>query len=466
MPRALDVDYLVVGAGATGMAFADALVTHSDVRVALVDRRHAPGGHWLDGYGFLRLHQASEFYGVASSVLGAGRVQRRGPEAGLSERATGAEVCAYYAQVMDRMVGSGRVEFFPASEHLGGRTFVSRLSGQRHEARDGCRVVDARYLSPDIPARTPPPFAVGDGVPVIPVNELVEITEPPGGFVVVGSGKTSTDAVVWLLGQGVDPGAITWVRPRDPWMLDRAVMQPDPAVFTGMAADVMAAAAAASTAEDMFLRLEDAGVMLRIDRCVIPTMAKVPTMGRWELELLRRVERVLRLGHLRAVENGRLVLADGEVTVPRGAVVVHCAAPGLKYPPLAPVWAPDAIRVQPVRAGFPCFGAALIGYVESTRVDDAEKNRVCPPSPYGDSPADWCRMQAIGGAAARSFGAERDIRAWADTVALNPAAVPPDQAGRPEVVEALTRFRAVVEDGLAGCRRLAAAAPPSRSAAP
>ena len=38
----LEVDYLVVGAGAAGMAFTDEILTHSDATVALVDRRHAP----------------------------------------------------------------------------------------------------------------------------------------------------------------------------------------------------------------------------------------------------------------------------------------------------------------------------------------------------------------------------------------------------------------------------------------
>ena len=65
----LDVDYLVVGAGAMGMGFADVLVDHSDARVAVVDRRHGAGGHWLEDYPFVRLHQASTFYGVASTVL-------------------------------------------------------------------------------------------------------------------------------------------------------------------------------------------------------------------------------------------------------------------------------------------------------------------------------------------------------------------------------------------------------------
>ena len=78
----METDYLVVGAGAMGMAFTDALIDHADVHVTLVDRRHAAGGHWQDAYPFVQLHQASVFYGVASTVLGSGAVQRAGPGGG------------------------------------------------------------------------------------------------------------------------------------------------------------------------------------------------------------------------------------------------------------------------------------------------------------------------------------------------------------------------------------------------
>ena len=53
----------------------NAVVDHADVHVTLVDRRPGPGGHWLDSYPFVQLHQASLFYGVASTVLGTGAVQ-------------------------------------------------------------------------------------------------------------------------------------------------------------------------------------------------------------------------------------------------------------------------------------------------------------------------------------------------------------------------------------------------------
>ena len=454
--QTLDTDYLVVGAGAMGMAFTDALIASSDARVILVDRRPGVGGHWLDAYPFVRLHQASVFYGVASTPLGGGRIQHEGPEAGLHERATVSEICAYYERILnERFLASGRVSFYPSCDYLGDGQLVSRQSGERYAVRIRRRVVDARYLAPSIPARTPPPFGVADGARVVPVNELVISGSTAREHVIVGSGKTATDACIWLLENGVDPSTIRWIRPRDPWMLDRAVIQPDPAVFIGMAADTMAAAAEASSVDDLFFRLEEAGVMLRIDRSVTPTMAKTPTLAQWELDRLRTIDDVIRLGHIRHVSPGRIVLAEGEVETSKDALIVHCAAAGLQYPPLVPIWG-DVITLQPIRTGFPCFGAALAGYVEATRDDDAEKNRLCPPTPYSNTRAEWAKMQVLGHRAARSFGAEPDIRAWAAGVALNPARVPPEQADRPDVIAAIERFNRHADAGVARLAELTA----------
>ncbi|MHA7305292.1 NAD(P)-binding protein [Arthrobacter sp. TMN-49] len=450
MTRIVRADYLVVGAGATGMAFTDALIEHSNARVAVVDRRHSVGGHWLDAYPFVRLHQASAFYGVASTLLGGGRVQQHGPEAGLHERADVSEICAYYGRVLtDRLLETGRVEFFANCEYLADHQILSRISGERFEVSPGCRIVDARYLSPTIPADTPPPFDVAVDARVIPVNDLARLAEAPSQFVIVGSGKTATDACLWLLARGVDAAKICWVRPRDPWMLNRAVVQPDPAAFLGMVADIMESAGAATSFQDMFLRMEDAGVMLRIDRSVTPTMAKTPTLANWELRQLRTIEHVVRLGHVRSVERGRITLAEGSAAIARDAMVVHCAASGLQYPPSVPIWGRSAITLQPIRAGFPCFGAALAGYVEATREDDAAKNRLCPPTPYANTLADWATMNILGSHAAMSYGSETDIRVWADGVALNPARLPPEQDRSAALQSVLTRLKTQLPRGLA-----------------
>jgi hypothetical protein len=446
----VEVDYLVVGAGATGMAFTDALIDHADVRVALVDRRHGVGGHWLAAYPFVRLHQSSTFYGVASTVLGGGRLQRVGPEAGRYERAGQARICSYYDDVLtDRMLGSGRVELYTNCAYLGNRVFVSRVSGARFEVPQRCRVVDARYLAPDIPAESRPPFEVGEGARVIPVGDLARLREAPRQYVVVGSGKTATDACVWLLTHGVDPDAICWVRPRDPWMLNRALIQPDPSLYLGMVAAMLEAASTAPSLDELFLRLENAGVMLRIDPAVTPTMAKAPTLGVWELDLLRSVEHVLRRGRLRSVDVGALNFTDGTVAVGSDSLIVNCAADGLKQPPRLPIWGAAAITPQPVRAGFPCFGAAAAGYVEATRHDDAEKNRLCRPSSFGNSLADWARMNVIGMRNSAALASEPDIREWTDGVALNPARVAPGHPESAALEDAQARLQQYAGPGLA-----------------
>src|SRR5688572_17618441 len=279
----METDYLVVGAGAMGMAFTDALIDHADVHVTLVDRRHAAGGHWLDAYPFVQLHQASLFYGVASTVLGNGAVQLSGPEAGLQERARQSAIQTYYDDILHhRFLLSGRVTFLGGSEYRAdgsSHLVTSLVSGDTVQVHVRRRVVDAAYLSPTIPATTPPPFGVADDVHVATINGLARVTTAPKHYVIVGAGKTATDGLGWLLKNGVPPDRIVWVRPRDPWMLNRAVVQPDAAVGLGLAADIMEAATSAESLDDLFLHLEAAGVMLRIDRNVMPTMAKTPTLA-------------------------------------------------------------------------------------------------------------------------------------------------------------------------------------------
>ena len=98
----LETDYLVIGSGAAGLAFADTLIAESDAHVTIVDRHGQPGGHWNDAYPFVTLHQPSAFYGVNSMALGSGSKDPQGLNAGLYELASGAEVLAYFDRVMNR----------------------------------------------------------------------------------------------------------------------------------------------------------------------------------------------------------------------------------------------------------------------------------------------------------------------------------------------------------------------------
>ena len=139
MARSLETDYLVVGAGAMGMAFTDALIDHADVHVTLVDRRHAAGGHWHRRVSVRPVAPGVRVLRVASTVLGSGVVQLSGPEAGLQERARQSEIRAYYDHILHRrFVGSGRVTFLGASEHHAARLVPSRdVSGVGRDRASG-----------------------------------------------------------------------------------------------------------------------------------------------------------------------------------------------------------------------------------------------------------------------------------------------------------------------------------------
>ena len=142
-------------------------------------------------------------------------------------------------------------------------------------------------------------------------------------------------------------------RPRDPWMLNRAVVQPDPVVFLGTAADIMEAAAAAASAGRRVLpvggRWRDAAHRPVRDSRPWQKCQRSPS---WELERLRTIDRVVRLGHLRHVRP-RPVGARRGRGPPSPRTLWSCTAPrsGLQYPPLVPIWGRQAITLQPIRIG-------------------------------------------------------------------------------------------------------------------
>ena len=88
----LTCDYLIVGSGAVGMAFADVLLRETDASIIIVDKYAKPGGHWNLAYPFVTLHQPSAFYGVCSRELNRGVIDKTGMNEGLMGLASGAEV--------------------------------------------------------------------------------------------------------------------------------------------------------------------------------------------------------------------------------------------------------------------------------------------------------------------------------------------------------------------------------------
>ncbi|HEX8084883.1 MAG TPA: NAD(P)-binding protein [Solirubrobacteraceae bacterium] len=440
-------DYLVVGAGATGLAFTDALVAEiPDVDVTVIDRRNAPGGHWVDAYPFVRLHIPSAYYGVNSLPLGEDRIDEDGENAGFYERATGQEVREHFAEAAERLTATGRVRVLTQHEHLGpnggGEQVRDLASGAVHDVAVRRKVVDARYLEASIPATHTPSFTIALAARFVPVNDLPAAAGPASSYTVLGSGKTAVDACMWLLDDGVEPDRIRWVRPRDAWFLDRAAFQPLDqvgAIIEGISLDAEAGAHATDV-DDLFERLEGSGRLSRIDPSQRATMCRGTMLSARELRALRQIEDVVRLGRVRGIEVDRIVLEHGEV--PTGPDVLHvdCTALGLRDAPPVPIFQPGRIVLQQVRQNSPSFNAALIAFVEAHRDDDEDKNRLCPPNPYAGSIEDWPRLMGVTFATEYAWMSEPDLTAWVAQSRLNLLRALPDHLGDPAVQTSVQRY--------------------------
>jgi hypothetical protein len=446
--REIETDYLVIGAGASGMAFVDTLLAETDARVVMVDRRHRAGGHWLDAYPFVRLHQPSAYYGVVSRRLGDNRIDEVGVNQGFYERASADEICAYYSRVLEQdFIGSGRVQFLAMSDYRGedtdGHHVVSLLTGADTRIR-AHKLVDATYVQSEIPSRRRPPYGIDDGVRVIAPNELVHVGEAPEGFTVVGAGKTAMDTCYWLLTAGVDPERIRWIRPRDPWMSDRAFMQPLELVgsFMQMRARFVEAAVFAVDGGDFAHRLESSGVFIRIDPSVEPSSWRGGTISMGEIDALRSIAQVERGGYVRRIGRQSLVLSRDDVVTQlpttRNQLYVDCTAQGVRSTAPRPIFSANRVLLQYVTIGIVPWSAATLGYVEATRDDDREKNRLCPVLTFEADVAGTLRTVYAGTTGLGVRGAQPDISAWTESCRLNPAAGAMSRLDQPDVASALS----------------------------
>jgi hypothetical protein len=411
----LKTDYLIVGSGAVGMAFADVLVTESDANIIIVDRFAKPGGHWNNAYPFVTLHQPSAFYGVSSRELSNGIFDKIGLNKGLGSLASGAEVAAYFDAVMqEQFLPTGRVQYFPMCDYRGDGVFENMLTGEVFEV-DAGKTVDATYLKTTVPSTHVPGFEIEDGVWFMPLNDLPKIDRKPEGYVIVGGGKTGMDAVLWLLGNGVDPDSIRWIMPRDGWMLDRKNTQADISFFNdtlGAQALQFEAIAAAENISDLFERLEASGVLLRLDTDVRPQMFHGATVSQAELIEMRRVKNVLRMGRVQKIGLDELVLNGG--TIPTGPNVVHvdCSASAITNVEMKPIFQGDLITPQTVRSYQPVFSAALIAHIEVAKDSEKEKNGLCTVVPLPNHDTDWIRMMIPFMMNQYNWSRDSDIRVW------------------------------------------------------
>ena len=412
----LQTDYLIIGSGAMGMAFADVLLEETDANMIIVDKYQKPGGHWNVAYPFVTLHQPSAFYGVSSKELSKGRIDQIGLNKGLNELASGAEVSAYFDEVMKhQFLPSGRVQYFPMCEYQGDGKFVSMLTGESYQVEVNKKTVDCTYLKTSVPSTHTPNFSVADEVPFMALNDLPKIKKSPAGFVVIGGGKTGIDACLWLLENKVHPDKITWIVSRDAWLVDRKNTQPGEQFFeTTMGNQVrqFEAVAAAESIPDLFKRLEEAGVIVRIDKEVIPKMFHGATISQMEIEEMRRIKNVIRKGRVQRIEKDKIIFENESIPTTTDYVHIDCSASAITNLEIKPVFSGNVITPQTVRSYQPVFSAAFIAHVEATYETEKEKNNLCQVVPLPNHDTDWIRGLAVQMVNQYTWGQDKPLRNW------------------------------------------------------
>jgi len=404
----LECDYLVIGTGASGMAFADSIVHEStDRTVIMVDKLAEPGGHWNNAYDFVKLHQPACFYGVASEKLEKNGVIEQTDMKDLSSKQ---EILEYYRMVMDKLVKTGRVKHFGECTYKNDKLreiwnydtipiqSVVDKEGTTHQVKVKRRVVDATYLKVSVPSMTPPRYNVDPGITCIPINGINDISDTSKKYLIMGAGKTGIDAILHLLGKGVQPDNITWVVPNDSWLIKREWFNPATVLL-----NLGPNRNDKPSVKESLLFQEKHGWLTRLDENVWPEKYKCATVAANELEQLRSIRNIIRQGRATSVTKTHLVMAgkDGttptNVPYPEGSIVVDCSAGGLPPQPEVPIFQGGKIVIQATRTCLICLSASVIAYVDCHDgfQDDADRNNSMCPVPYPATIKDYIRTELL-----------------------------------------------------------------------
>ena len=174
----------------------------------------------------------------------------------------------------------------------------------------------------------------------------------------------------------------------------------------------MEAIAQSDSIEDMFDRLENAGVFLRIDTSVQPQMFHGATISQLELAALRQIKNIVRLGRVTRLEKDLITLEHGTIVTSVDHLHIDCSASALTNLAMKPIFAPDVITPQTVRSYQPVFSAAFIAHIEAAYPNDEIKNKICNVVPLPNTLIDWLRLTVAFMTNQYIWSQDENIRKW------------------------------------------------------
>jgi len=366
-------DYLVVGAGATGLSFVDEIINNSeDYTVVMVDRRSKPGGHWMDAYEFVKLHQPASYYGVNSKPL-------ETKEGGGEHPATKAQILAYYEQVLAELIGTGRVTWLPLCDYKGDGKIVSLTqAGREFQVHVRRKTVDATRLETHVPSTKEPNYKVANNANLVPINALSRINKPWSRYIVIGAGKTGVDALAHLMDTGVSSDAITWIISNDCWWWTSCTKR------VTHIQDMVKGILESNTLQDIYYAYEKSDIFMRVDNTIVPTKFRAGTVSEREMMLVRSIKDKVRQGKVARVNQTEIIFENGyKIPTDGQTLIIDCSTTGSAFAHPKPLFCGDTINLQMVMVQQAPYSAAIIAALELKYPDDEEtKNKFIPCGIY------------------------------------------------------------------------------------
>jgi hypothetical protein len=185
-------------------------------------------------------------------------------------------------------------------------------------------------------------------------------------------------------------------------------------------------------------------------------MFRGATISTLELDALRSIENVVRLGRVRRIGTRQISLDGGDLPGEPDEVYVDCTAEGLQPKPARPVYAPDRITMQYVTIGIAPWSAATIAAIETMHADDGHKNTLCPAVAWSGQASDILGLSYAGIAGLTARTAEPEFAAWDEGCRLNPARGAMGRLDDPQMQDAFATLGANIGPALENLARAVA----------
>ena len=378
-------DYVIIGKNLGALAFADTILSGSDATIAIIDDTCSTERQRQNLTAYIGGELRDEHLGVSSYTFKDWRAEHGEPSHRTSNR--DASLKAYCRHVLTQMMQpSGRVEVFERTEHFGDGRIKSRDTGVIRDLVVRKRIVDASNFPKTFCKSVVPGFSVAKGVNVVRPFQLNTVLNLNASgydlFCVLGGGRAGTEMVLTLLDLGVSTEKIRWVKSRDAWMMAGPTKAAALARARGRMTrqhEILQAMAYAHDSDDLGLRLERLGVIVRASNDQLPTYFLPHRITHQDADRLRQIHHVIRKGHVHAISEIGILLSHGAVPMPVHSLYLDCT--GHTESPLGTraVFQPQSLKLADIRLDNPCFSAALIAAVELLDLPSEEKNKLCAP---------------------------------------------------------------------------------------